>query len=243
MNILDIDMGNTRMKWRYSTESEEAKEASVGACDYLDERFGELLACGYAPERIRISSVVNSDITKTFCRIAKEVWGLSPQIAQVEDICAGVRQGYQYKERLGVDRWLCLLAAFNQVGACVVVSCGSAVTVDVVNDEGRHLGGYIVPGLRLQRESLFQGTHAVKVETNWAFADLAPARDTQDAVNKGSLVMIRGLIDYATQQLSGENPIKILITGGDGETVQRFLPSKTVYNPTLVFDGLAIALP
>lgn len=240
-NILDIDMGNSRIKWRHTCGS----DINYGAGDYNQSIKDVLAAITSRPERVRLSAVVDQDRQLQLLQACHDVWAVEPEVAVVQEECAGVKQGYSNRERLGVDRWLGLLAMYQQIGGGVLVSCGSAITVDVLDSDGTHQGGYIVPGLRLQRESLFHQTHAVKVAADWCFDELDPGRDTQVAVNKGLVVMIKGLVEHAVNiatTKSGNRP-KILITGGDGETVRTFLDGETLYNPYLVFDGLALALP
>jgi len=59
----------------------------------------------------------------------------------------GVINAYQSAQGLGVDRWLCLLAADNLVARdAMIVDAGSAITVDLLRSDGQHLGGAILPG-------------------------------------------------------------------------------------------------
>jgi type III pantothenate kinase len=239
--VLDIDMGNSRLKWRF----QHGQKPQHGVSDYHQTNWFRIAGLNIHPERVRISSVVRDRRRDDMVRYCQTQWQVTAELAEVQEFCAGVTQAYQHKQRLGVDRWLGMLAAFQQVGACIVVSCGSAVTVDLLLANGQHLGGYIAPGISMMHRSLFSGTDAVKVEAAVQLNDLAPGRDTADAVNKGIVAMIKGLVDLSAdifEREAGKRP-QILITGGDGETVQRFLTHDTIYNPYLVLDGLAVALP
>jgi len=247
-SILDIDIGNTRVKWRLNAS--QLSEQSGAQLLHSGEGGFSLPLGDVRLDRIRIASVVKGaalDVVLDWCRHDQH---LEPEIARVVENCAGVTQGYDDMSRLGVDRWLCLLAAYNQVNsACVVVSCGTAVTVDLVSLSGQHLGGYIVPGFELMRRSLFDGTNAVKVDAiDWPQA-ACPGRNTRAAVNNGVLLMVKGLVDQACDQLQKKGDLfALLLTGGDGEVFhslfyrQSDLP-KSCYCPTLVLDGLALALP
>lgn len=244
--VLDLDVGNTRIKWRLS-ENGQHQHGFFLTDELAQEKEIEksLSAISQVPKRVRISSVVGGSLLQQIFALCESKWQLRPEVAKVEEVCAGVTQAYAEKDKLGVDRWLGLLAAHKQQGDCVVLSCGSAVTVDVLADNGKHQGGYIVPGLTMMLKSLYQGTDAVKVSFKADYADLLPGRSTEFAVNKGVMAMVVGLVNQASEIFEnkmGRKP-KILITGGDGETVQPFIGGDTIYNPYLVFDGLALALP
>lgn len=240
--ILDLDLGNSRLKWRLSDASSR-QEGALANSDFEPSRF----LPNAAVQRVRISAVAGDAFLEPLLQACRQRWHLEPEVAVVQEYCAGIRQGYRDSARLGVDRWLALLAAYNHVnGACVVVSCGTALTVDLVTAEGEHLGGYIVPGLEMMRMALFSGTHAVKLPQLDATPDLAPGRDTGAAVSHGLLIMVTGLVTRALDSLRARGEVSgLVLTGGDGERLLPFWPAstKTQYLPNLVLDGLALALP
>ena len=65
--------------------------------------------------------------------------------AATREAC-GVTNGYDQPERLGVDRWLALIGA-HEGRDCIVIDAGSAITVDLLRGDGRHLGGAILAGV------------------------------------------------------------------------------------------------
>lgn len=247
LRVLDFDLGNTRLKWRYSSAGRVIDEGAL-AHEELDAHALPIDAV--ALDRIRIASVVQGERLETLVSLCRTHWQIEPEIARVLDHCAGVRQGYTDKSRLGVDRWLALLAAYNAAGeACVLVSCGTAVTVDLVSRDGEHLGGYIVPGLELMRAALFSGTSAVKLDLIEPPDSLAPASDTIPAVSRGLILMVKGLVGNAVAELRSRDEVPaIILTGGDGELLIPFLnvadsSTKARYRPNLVLDGLSLAMP
>jgi type III pantothenate kinase len=71
-------------------------------------------------------------------------------------------------ERVGVDRVCAAAAAFRRVhAACTVVQFGSAITVDVVSDDGAFLGGAILPGVTMQARALNQFTAGLPLVSVW----------------------------------------------------------------------------
>ncbi len=239
--ILEIDVGNTRIKWRTLNNGAVADRGAVPK-ESLDQWLLNL-GSSQVPEKIRLSCVANQTIVQRLVEQAKH-WGCLLQEAKTNRIAAGVRCGYKEPEALGVDRWLAVVSAFNKFKQpCVVVDAGSALTVDLIDGAGQHLGGYIVPGLGMMREALFEGTSQVKVDT-LAKASVSPGGSTKEAVTNGSLFMIKSMIESAAESLGSKAGIvQLVITGGDGDYLIKVLNEKACYLPDLVMDGLALVIP
>ncbi|TQV67295.1 type III pantothenate kinase [Exilibacterium tricleocarpae] len=241
--LLEIDMGNTRLKWRLIGQG---RQLSGDSHLYRDAWVTRVAPGVEAPALIRLASVAGPERTELLLQHCRHRWQLEPEIAVTTRRCAGVTNAYRDPSAMGVDRWLAVLAAYQQwQRACLIVDCGSAVTLDMVDNEGLHLGGYIVPGLQLMRRALFRDTDAVKVEAA-AAASLDPADNTADAVNRGLLLMTVGFVTEAYRRLVAEleTPVTVVVTGGDGERVGALLSSIDArICPDLVLDGLALALP
>ena len=156
--------------------------------------------------------------------------------------CAGVTNGYDEPFRLGVDRWLAILAAYNLAGQkCCVVDCGTTITLDLVSSSGLHLGGYILPGVAMMKDALRVRSTVLKSGIQ-AGISLAPGSNTAAAINNGVISMITGFIK---QVLADEVPAmkdaKLFFTGGDGLMIKEALDWPASYEKTLVLDGLQFA--
>lgn len=239
--ILEIDVGNTRIKWRTLQNGTVVTRGALPKEEL--EKWLLIMGQQHAPDKVRISCVANRDIVKRLAEQASQ-WGCLLQEAKTSHHVASVRCGYDDPGALGVDRWLAVVAAFNQFGRpCVVVDVGSAVTVDLVDGDGQHLGGYIVPGLGMIRQSLFEGTSQVKVD-DFTAASVEPGCSTKQAVTNGSLLMIKAMVESAADLLKPEiDSAQIVITGGDGDYLVKVLGDQVCYLPELVMDGLALIVP
>jgi len=231
--ILDIDAGNSRIKWRLSgngrvlaQDSQPTAALAAGEALVLPETA--------AVKEVRLASVAGPQI---MAALQKQFAGLL-RVAKVSPAAGGVTCGYQQPERLGVDRWLALVAAYQQVQqAVLVIDAGSAMTMDLVGPKGEHLGGYIVPGLRLMANALWQGTEDVKVTSGDFQNMLVPGTDSQQAVDRGCLLVAVS----AVEKLASQYPAHILLTGGDAKYLGDALSLDHSHCPDLVLDGLAIA--
>lgn len=245
MTVLELDVGNTRLKWRVTS----GLSAVSGDILRLDRSDADVVAelCGAitadAIERVCVASVADVEFSRALSAAVTETGLPVPEFACVTAEASGVVCGYADVSRLGVDRWLAVLAAHHTTpNGAVVVDCGSAITVDVVSG-GCHLGGYIVPGLRLMVDALFQGTDRVKVSRRFD-GELSPADDTVEAVNRGVVQMVVGLVAQAVRQWPGAvDRIPVLLTGGDAAQLRQALECEIAVAdiaccPDLVMDGL-----
>jgi type III pantothenate kinase len=163
-----------------------------------------------------VATVRGEGFKTVFSSVMTEKWHLQPEYAMVTEACAGVRNGYQDVTRLGVDRWLALVAAYAQTSAaCCIVDCGTTITVDLVAADGRHLGGYIVPGLYLMRDALAARSRALSTApSDWEAA--TPGTSTVAAVHNGILAMALGFLrDIHHQDARAGRQVEWFLTGGD----------------------------
>jgi len=210
----------------------------------IDEAIERL---GYGLGRCRLASVAGDALVASILAWVRGRYDVGVEEAKVEAEACGLVNSYERPENMGVDRWLAAVAAFGQCkSACVVVDCGSAVTVELISGDGHHRGGYIVPGLGLMRRSLFQDTDAVKVVAAPLAATLSAGKNTADAVNHGLVLMVVGLIEKALAELVAETsgpPPALWVTGGDGKVLMPHLPVSSRFDEQLVLDGLARLIP
>jgi len=129
----------------------------------------------------------------------------------------------------------------------IVFGLGTAGTADFVDDQGMHKGGFIVPGLRLMTEALFDGTADVHVtfEALLTLNSRAPGRSTPSAVRRGVALMLADFVSGSISRFSAacaDTPL-VYLSGGDAEAIARLVEVAVEIRPELVLDGLALALP
>jgi type III pantothenate kinase len=243
--ILEVDMGNTRLKWRIRNEKKVVQEGVIFINEPLNLLASVIEHKGLI-SKILVVSVVDESLEKNFSVWCKKELAIDPEFVRTSAQSGKVRNGYQNYSALGADRWLAMLAAYDLVQEnCVVVSCGTAITLDLIKADGVHLGGYIAPGLSLMLSALTQNTRRIKLENDNLIARVAPGQTTTDAVHSAVLVMAIGLIEQGVHQLQqcGERTsIELIMTGGDAVKLLPFFP-KAKHIPDLILNGLSCALP
>ncbi len=111
-----------------------------------------------------------------------------------------MRNLYENPERLGADRWAALIGARAlHPHACVVVTAGTATTVDLLSAAGDFLGGLILPGVELMQQALARGTAQLPL-ADGRFA-LQPRR-TVDAIRSGCLQAQAGAVERMFRQIA-----------------------------------------
>lgn len=244
--ILELDCGNTLIKWRLLDRGGRVRDGDM-APDLVE--LQRLLG---SQERdiggCRLVSVRSEDETQIIVEQLTSWLKRHPLVARPSEELNGVRNGYTDYHRLGMDRWLALVAGYELAGrACVVIDLGTAVTSDLVDDAGRHLGGFIAPGTKLLRATLLEHTRLVRYENkaSWDLVDPSPGMTTAEAVECGCGLMLSGFVQEqlrVARRLLGDDPV-VILTGGDAGAVVPLLPAGTRVVPDLVFRGLALACP
>lgn len=190
------------------------------------------LPAGFVPQQIVVSCVAR-DSTRERLTVNLAVWDNRTEWLLAEPFRCGVRCAYEIPERLGADRWAAAIGAWHAVKeACLIVSAGTATTVDLVREPGVFEGGLILPGLSMMRESLARGTAKLPL-ADGAFS--LPPRRTHDAIETGCLLAQVGAVTEMARRLLPGGPL--ILTGGNAEQLRPLL-EPCVLHPWLVLDGL-----
>lgn len=150
--------------------------------------------------------------------------------------------GVDEPERAGVDRRLQVLAAVSLAGeAAAVVSCGTAVTVDVGDADGALLGGAILPGLGLGAKALAEGTARLP-RIDLAGEAGMPARDTETAIRAGLLLGTAGAVEHLLRSADVAERTPVFLTGQDAAHLAPHLARPVRTHPGLGIYGAALAV-
>lgn len=241
---LEVDVGNTRIKWRYGNAGHWCARGVLVSDELLALTP---LAIQYQVEIVAIASVANLDLLGQLEQDLAQC-GISFWRAQTQQEAAGVRNAYQQWQRLGVDRWLALLAAKRAYPQrdVAILQAGSAVTLDLLRQDGAHLGGYIFPGRQMRRRALLGNTHQIHMLQDRQ-PELMPGVVTEACVLNAEMVLELGMLNQVEQVLLQQlsNPLWIF-AGGDGQSLLEFYRQQrqprleTSWHDELVLDGLMV---
>lgn len=236
-----FDLGNTRLKL-----APLDADGGVGESVALEHRSGGLEALAdHLPARMDVaylSSVVDQPLqTSLLETLAARCQRIA--IARTQRRWGDLRIAYAEPARLGVDRFLTMLAARSDSGRTaagapvLVCGVGTALTLDLIDGEGRHLGGRIAPSPTLMRQALQQQIAQLPAHGGGyvEFAD-----DTPDALASGCVGAALGLIERSLTEAQSRLDITptLYLHGGGGPELLASLP-QAHWSPRLVLEGLA----
>ena len=249
VRALLFDAGNTRLKWGYYARGRISKSGSVTHEQLHDTGYAALTS--RMPRKVThaaASNVAGPALATKLSSVIGLHAAVDIRFAHCQKQAFGVTTAYRQPRRLGVDRWVAMIGAWNEFrSALCIVDAGTALTIDVLDRSGQHLGGQIIPGIDMMGESL-------RIRTSNIAAASRKSRDpgdglgifgrsTDDAIVYGSLSAACGAIDRAAKRLRGAamRP-KIVLTGGDASRILKQLNSNVIHRPNLVLQGLATML-
>jgi len=254
--FLLIDWGNTRLKYHLINDLAGFADNDADLADNKVSKtassVGELVFKTKTADisHVLISSV-RSDQDDEQLRQQFEVIGHRTYFAKVEKSNNGIQCAYSDPEKLGIDRWLTITAAAQVDQTVGIIDIGSAITLDIVQSQ-RHLGGHILPGGNLLKNSLLktanvqvrQGVNDQSIKLN----QLKLGQSTAECVDFGIEQMIGGYLACSMNQADCDHQVdQWFITGGGAKYWSKWLSTaltdeeylKLTLSPNLVFRGLA----
>ncbi len=232
--ILAVDCGNSRLKWGVHDGDGWLAQGLLGYAEL--PQLEALLGSQPRADHAAACNVAGAEVGEA---VAARLAGLGLPLHWVAAQPAGhgVRNLYEDPGQLGADRWAALVGARALHGrACLVVSAGTATTVDVLDGEGGFQGGLILPGTALMRRALAEGTARLPL-ADGRFSALP--RNTMDAIASGCLLAQAGAIERMFEQVADLPGAACLVGGGAAGELFDLLrvPKRRVDH--LALEGLA----
>lgn len=207
-----IDAGNTRLKWQLR---HDRTVVSQGAGGLEAGVFSALAGRGPDVSSIAISTVISESGRQELVGFLASHFPVEPRFYWSEPARGGMANAYAIPETMGADRWHAMYGAWKRTtGGFAVVDAGSAVTVDYVSGEGRHLGGYILPGRGMMLRSLKNDAARIGFEDHQTDAG-EPGMSTTECVHHGRFWLWQSMVDRIHQDCLQNDLRNLLVTGGD----------------------------
>lgn len=227
--LLLIDVGNSRIKYwlHHATRHPLTGDSEIPAIAHDGTFVPDALralwldaADAYAPpDEIRISHVAHADLYEQLRGLCAQLWPHAPiRRIRARAHHPHLQLGYD-DQQMGSDRYAQILGAQRLCpnDAHIVISAGTALTIDGVQAGGKHIGGVICAGLQLMRTALHQYTAQLPLDGGEIHAQHAP-HNTRDALASGVMLSSIGAITQFIQRYCSDDPRArphLLFCGGD----------------------------
>ncbi len=247
MNLIAVDVGNSTITIGFFSKSglilqkidtlplKTPKEYKSIFEVLISENFVEKNTTG-----VIISSVVpghNEILRETL----KELLSVEPLMVSCK-IKTGLTFRIPNPEVLGSDRIANAVAAYERYKCpVVVVDFGTATTISVVAMDAEYIGGAIMPGIRLMNESLAKSTSKLS-EAPLTPPGSALGPDTVQCIQSGLFYGTAGAIERLLSEIEKEIgfELKVVLTGGYGYMISKFLKRNYDLIPDLTIEGLKL---
>ena len=239
MHLL-IDLGNTRLKWVLTSSGAISargafEHAGADITAALEREWRSLPSV----QRCYVASVASLGLDVEIETFVRQRFCAECEFVRSPANALGIRNGYPEPQRLGIDRFLSLAAVHvRHQRAQVLISVGTAMTLDAIDADGTHLGGWIVPSPALMRESVLARTARVG-SADGQLSDFAD--NTADALYSGSLYAASGAVERfcANAARQFQTWPAVVLTGGGADEIAPLLPGAE-RRDDLVLEGLAL---
>jgi pantothenate kinase type III len=234
-DVAFVDIGNSRLKIKFRQE--------VTSFDFSSDFPGKFnsIFCGQFPQILAYSSVNSSNEAL--------LAGALPDNCKLINISEMIltQKFVDFSEISGIgsDRALGLIGALElAVPPIITVDCGTATTVNALDDKRKCRGGIIMPGLRTQAGSLARSTAKLPAIEPFTPA-LTAGRDTDSAIAsgvvRGSAHAVAGIIGSIIREEFAGQMAEIVVTGGFAGIIARILTDLGIRNrvsPDLILIGI-----
>lgn len=252
MNIIAIDIGNTTITVAFFLNDTAKSIESVSGNSpaklkkLLTSAWEQVPLVKGAKVQKKNGVIVVSSVkpawTQLVADICKKEFDEKIKIIG-KDVPLPIETAVDDNMEVGTDRLVSAAAAFAVVQDTVVVAdLGSAVTIDLVDEEGVFLGGCILPGFELSAKALQSGTAALPEVEVTRPSDPVGA-NTHQAINCGLYYSAVGALETAVRRYAeqiGKWP-QLIVTGGAADVIKDDCEFVDSWVPNLAVKGVVLA--
>jgi len=243
-HLLAVTLGNTSVAMATATDDDALADVQREPLERLEALLADRAAAPEPPPPPIVVASVNPAALQRLRAVTPTDGPGAPKVAR-RDFPIPIATDVAEPDRVGVDRLLAALAAYRRTGAaCVVVDCGTAVTVDAVDQGGTFRGGAILPGFDLMARALADGTARLPRVTRRRTPDSVIGRNTEEAILAGIVHGTAGAISSLVAGAMMEIGLhaRLLVTGAGAILPDSpVLRQKADVAPNLVLEGLVLA--
>lgn len=251
--IVGVDIGNSRIKWACWQGGQVSEQGAIAASEGALDAWLEARRALPPPRQVVAVCVGGKKLARRLDEGVQGIWSLPVDFFHTGEAYRGrrcLRHGYARVGHHGADRWAGLIAAAEEFdGPLCVLGAGTALTVDLLDAEGRHRGGSILPSVESMVDAVVRRASGIDWRQKGEDFDRPPrgrfATDTQTAITAGAWHLLRAGLEDICREAAGMlgRDTRFVVTGGQAGRVQTMLPDRALaHRPLLVLQGVYHAL-
>jgi type III pantothenate kinase len=235
-----IDLGNTRLKWALWDGVALRPGGALTHASGDSVEFATLWKNIRGVDAAWIASVAAPALDTQLTQSLHALGVAALHFVRSSVQACGVRSAYAQPERLGVDRFLSLIAAHAHAQEpTVIASCGTALTLDALAADGTHLGGLIAPAPELMRAAVLG--HTARLGELDTARIVERADNTADAVESGCWLAAAALVERFVARAAQDFGVmpSLVLGGGGAPRLANLVTLSSRSDAELVLRGLA----
>jgi len=252
MNIIAVDIGNTNIDIGLFLEGEEQFIKSIPGqsrtklTDCLKSAWQKIPIAESSKDKKRNGVIVVSSVKPTWTKLIQQIVkdNLGEKVYIVgKDIPLPMTLWVDEPGKVGTDRVVSAAAAYAVVeDAVVVADFGTAVTIDLVDENGVFLGGVICPGFEISAKALQENT-AQLPRTKVSKPKAPYGKNTTEAINCGLYYSAIGTLEEVIRRYAEkiDKWPQTVITGAAARTIKDDCNFIDSFVPNLVVKGIVLA--
>ena len=238
-----LDIGNTHSHIGICTARRISRDAKIPTDDWQKKHANKWLVDFIGKANVG-QAIVCSVVPAATRHAVKVLRQMGIAIHELTHKNCGMQIDYPRPSSIGADRLANARAGLDEFGSpLIVVDFGTAVTFDIVDDQGKYVGGVIAPGLSAMTDYLHENT-ALLPKIKLRDPRTVIGKNTRQAMQIGAVHGYRGLVQGLVREIKSSlrsQRLSVVATGGYASLIARHITEIIAVRPKLTLDGLRLA--
>ena len=240
MNIV-ADIGNSQIKIAIDRKDSISRAKTFRLIDFVSvKKYLKSLKYDGKPD-LFYSSVLGTSYDKKLIKILNPCFGKIKRFKSTRMLLS-TTNSYKKASSLGSDRWAQIVAANNIFkNDCMVVSCGSAISVDCVTKDGVHKGGILMSGAE-RYINCFSDIHNLKnIKLTKTKKNNLLQTNTAQQVSMGYRIMVSAAVHKVYEKFKKNKNTRptIIVSGSYARQIASYIKINSLVEPFFVLKSLA----
>ena len=240
MNIV-ADIGNSQIKIAVDRKNGISKVKAFQSSDFKDiKKYIKSLNYDHKP-CLFYTSVLGTNYDKKLTKVLKSFFEKITAFKSTRSLLS-TTNSYKKASSLGSDRWAQIVAAKSIFKKdCLVVSCGSVISIDCVTKNGTHKGGVLLSGAERYKNCFSDIYNLKNIKLTLTKQNNLLQKDTAEQINVGYRTMVSASVHKVYEEFKKNTKSKptIIVSGSYARQIASYVEINALVEPFFVLKSLA----